>query len=227
MIASIIPLLALLGLLITLTSTGLGLVQGMEQVVPAPLSVNALVDQFGVPNVVTPIVLDLRLYDTVGEVIVFTLASMGVHHLLSSETAEPDLNPADDEAAVVLFRLGAVLNTLIAVELAVRGHLSPGGGFAAGVAGGTALALVLLFGGSAEATGAYRRIHAETLEESAVLIFIVLSLLLLEGFNLPSGEYGAVLSGGLLPILNILVGLKVTLGSWGMIQRFLTTNQLH
>ena len=81
MIASIIPLLALLGLLITLTSTGLGLVQGMEQVVPAPLSVNALVDQFGVPNVVTPIVLDLRLYDTVGEVIVFALASMGVHHL--------------------------------------------------------------------------------------------------------------------------------------------------
>ena len=227
MIAALIPLLALIGLLITLASTGIGLVQGMEQVVPAPLSVNALVDQFGVPNVVTPIVLDLRLYDTVGEVIVFTLASMGVHHLLSGETAERDLKPAEDEAAVVLFRLGAILNTLIAVELAVRGHLSPGGGFAAGVAGGTALALVLLFGGSADAMGAYRRIHAETLEESAVLIFIVLSLLLLEGFNLPTGQYGAVLSGGLLPILNILVGLKVTLGSWGMIQRFLTTNQLH
>ena len=227
MIAALIPLLALIGLLITLASTGIGLVQGMEQVVPAPLSVNALVDQFGVPNVVTPIVLDLRLYDTVGEVIVFTLASMGVHRLLSGETAERDLKPAEDEAAVVLFRLGAILNTLIAVELAVRGHLSPGGGFAAGVAGGTALALVLLFGGSADAMGAYRRIHAETLEESAVLIFIVLSLLLLEGFNLPTGQYGAVLSGGLLPILNVLVGLKVTLGSWGMIQRFLTTNQLH
>ena len=227
MIAALIPLLALIGLLITLASTGIGLVQGMEQVVPAPLSVNALVDQFGDPNVVTPIVLDLRLYDTVGEVIVFTLASMGVHHLLSGETAERDLKPAEDEAAVVLFRLGAILNTLIAVELAVRGHLSPGGGFAAGVAGGTALALVLLFGGSADAMGAYRRIHAETLEESAVLIFIVLSLLLLEGFNLPTGQYGAVLSGGLLPILNVLVGLKVTLGSWGMIQRFLTTNQLH
>ena len=227
MTASLIPLLALLGLLITLASAAIGLVQGMEQVVPAPLSVNALIDQFGVPNVVTPIVLDLRLYDTVGEVIVFTLASMGVHHLLKSESAEHDLKPAEDEAAVLLFRLGAILNTLIAIELAVRGHLSPGGGFAAGVAGGTALALVLLFGGSTQATGIYRRIHAETLEESAVLIFIVLSLLLLEGFNLPVGEYGAVLSGGLLPILNVLVGLKVTLGSWGMIQQFLTTNQLH
>ena len=127
----------------------------------------------------------------------------------------------------MLFRIAAVLNTLIAVELAVRGHLSPGGGFAAGVAGGTALALVLLFGGSTEAMRAYRTMRAEVLEESAVLLFIVLSLLLLEGINLPTGDYGAVLSGGLLPILNILVGMKVTLGSWGMIQRFLSTNQLH
>ena len=227
MIRYFVPLLALIGFAITLINAGCGLVEGMEQVIPGPLSVIALVDQFGVPNVVTPIVLDLRLYDTVGEVIVFTLASMGVHQMLHNEVAVEQLKPADDEAAVVLFRIGAILNTLIAVELAVRGHLSPGGGFAAGVAGGTALALVLLFGGSAEAMRAYRTIRADVLEESAVLLFIVLSLLLLEGVNLPTGNYGAVLSGGLLPILNILVGMKVTLGSWGMIQRFLTTNQLH
>ncbi len=227
MIRYFVPLLALIGFAITLINAGCGLVEGMEQVIPGPLSVTALVEQFGVPNVVTPIVLDLRLYDTVGEVIVFTLASMGVHQMLHNEVAAEQLKPADDEAAVVLFRIGAILNTLIAVELAVRGHLSPGGGFAAGVAGGTALALVLLFGGSAEAMRAYRTIRADVLEESAVLLFIVLSLLLLEGVNLPTGNYGAVLSGGLLPILNILVGMKVTLGSWGMIQRFLTTNQLH
>ena len=74
-----LPLLALMGFVITLVNAGCGLVEGMNQVVPGPLSATALVDQFGVPNVVTPIVLDLRLYDTVGEVIVFTLASMGVH----------------------------------------------------------------------------------------------------------------------------------------------------
>ena len=83
----------------------------------------------------TPIVLDLRLYDTVGEV------SPPRHKLAVSH---------------------AVLNTLIAVELAVRGHLSPGGGFAAGVAGGTALALVLLFGGSTEAMRAYRTMRCRS-----------------------------------------------------------------
>ena len=223
----LLPLLALIGFVVTLVNAGCGLVEGMNQVVPGPLSATALVDQFGVPNVVTPIVLDLRLYDTVGEVIVFTLASMGVHQLLHDEVASEELKPADDEAVVMLFRIAAVLNTLIAVELAVRGHLSPGGGFAAGVAGGTALALVLLCGGSTEAMRAYRTLRAEVLEESAVLLFIVLSLLLLESINLPMGDYGAVLSGGMLPILNILVGMKVTLGSWGMIQRFLSTNQLH
>ena len=129
--------------------------------------------------------LDLRLYDTVGEVIVFTLTSMGVHHLLSCEKEEINLRTTDDEAAVVLFRIGSILNTLIAVELAVRGHLSPGGGFAAGVAGGTALALVLLFGGSVGVIKAYETIRAEILEESAVLVFIVLSLLTLEGLELP------------------------------------------
>lgn len=223
----LMQILALIGLFITMAQSGRSLLDGMVNVIPPPLEVSELVELFKVPNVVTPIVLDLRLYDTVGEVIVFTLASMGVHHLLSCEKEEINLRTTDDEAAVVLFRIGSILNTLIAVELAVRGHLSPGGGFAAGVAGGTALALVLLFGGSVGVIKAYEKIRAEILEESAVLVFIVLSLLTLEGLELPMGTYGTVLSGGMLPILNILVGMKVTLGSWGMIQRFLTTNQLN
>jgi multicomponent Na+:H+ antiporter subunit B len=33
------------------------------------------------------------------------------------------------------------------------------------------------------------------------------------------GPYGALLSGGWIPLLNLLVGLKVTLGSWAMVQR--------
>ena len=227
MTTRLMQLLALVGLIVSIVAACSSLNDGMVQVIPPPMEIKDLVEQFNVPNVVTPIVLDLRLYDTVGEVIVFTLASMGVHHLLSRETEEINLKATEDEAAVVLFRIGAILNTLIAVELAVRGHFSPGGGFAAGVAGGTALALVLLFGGSEGAIKAYTTIRAEILEEGAVLVFIVLSLLTLEGLEFPMGTYGTVLSGGILPILNILVGMKVTLGSWGMIQRFLTTNQLN
>ena len=41
----------------------------------------------------------------------------------------------------MLARLGATIAALVSIELMLRGHLSPGGGFAAGVAGGTAIGL--------------------------------------------------------------------------------------
>jgi len=41
-----LPLLALMGFVITLVNAGCGLVEGMNQVVPGPLSATALVDQF-------------------------------------------------------------------------------------------------------------------------------------------------------------------------------------
>ena len=217
---------ALLGVLLITGRLIAELSGEFSEAAPGPMSALALVPVGGVPNVVTPIILDLRLYDTVGEVIVFTLASLGVHALVQEQRASADPGSGDDLAVTMQFRIAAVLNGLIAVELALRGHLSPGGGFAAGVAGGTAIALVLLVGGSDEAKRQYRQIHAGTLEESAVLVFIVLSCLIMEGLQLPMGVYGQLLSGGMLPVLNVLVGIKVTLGSWGMIQRFLGINQL-
>jgi multicomponent Na+:H+ antiporter subunit B len=41
----------------------------------------------------------------------------------------------------------------------------------------------------------------------------------LAGLELPQGRFGALLSGGWIPLLNALVAIKVTLGSWAMIQR--------
>lgn len=192
----------------------------------SPASVQELASSGGVPNVVSTIILNLRLYDTISEVIVFTLASMGVGLLLEKDLKMPTIKGFEDNSSITLFRIAAVLNSLLAVELALRGHLSPGGGFAAGVAGGTALALVLLCGGDRDAIAKYNHIKAGTLEEIAVLLFVVLSCLILEGINLPTGIYGDTLSGGMIPILNILIGIKVTLGSWGMVQRFLSTNEL-
>ncbi|MEO1673403.1 MAG: cation:proton antiporter, partial [Cyanobacteria bacterium J06631_2] len=40
-------------------------------------------------------------------------------------------------------------------------------------------------------------------------------------WQLPSGELGSLLSGGTIPLLNILVALKVTLGSWAVILLFI------
>jgi multicomponent Na+:H+ antiporter subunit B len=110
---------------------------------------------------------------------------------------------------------------MVALELALRGHLSPGGGFAAGVAGGTAIGLSLISGGAERAQRLYRRYRADLSEKAALLGFIAMAMLLLLGLSLPSGPFGTVLSGGWIPWLNMLVAVKVTLGSWAMVQLFM------
>jgi multicomponent Na+:H+ antiporter subunit B len=52
-------------------------------------------------------------------------------------------------------------------------------------------------------------------------VFIVLAVLTLIGFELPHGELGALVSGGVVPLLNILVAIKVALGSWTIVLIFI------
>jgi multicomponent Na+:H+ antiporter subunit B len=69
--------------------------------------------------------------------------------------------------------------------------------------------------------GIYQRWHAATWEKVSVMVFIILSIVTLAGLELPHGELGALMSGGILPILNILVAIKVALGSWAVVLIFI------
>jgi multicomponent Na+:H+ antiporter subunit B len=161
------------------------------------------------------------LYDTIFEVVVFTIAVMGAHYLLANERPFCAINQFTDQPSIVMARLGATIAALVGVELAIRGHLSPGGGFAAGVAGGTAIGLVAITSSTQWMQGIYKRWNAATWEKVSVLIFIVLSVITLAGYELPHGELGALFSGGVIPLLNILVALKVALGSWAAVLVFI------
>ena len=183
--------------------------------------VDAVVQESGVPNAVSGIIFRNRLYDTIFEVVVFTLAIMGVRFLLADEQPSPTVYQFTDHPSVVLARLGATIAALVSVELAIRGHLSPGGGFAAGVAGGTAIGLVAITSSSEWMEAIYHRWRAAMWEKISVLIFIVLALLTLVGIELPHRELGTLLSGGWIPILNVLVAIKVALGSWAAILVFI------
>lgn len=182
--------------------------------------VRVLSDQTEVPNLVSGVILHTRLFDTITEVVVFTLAALGVRYLLAPEAQQHEIRALTDPPSKVLCELGATISALIAVELALRGHLTPGGGFAAGVAGGTGVGLMLISGGANRAEKLYRLYRADLLEKLAVLAFMVVALLLLVGVELPAGQYGTLLSGGWIPVLNGLVALKVALGSWAMVQLF-------
>ncbi|MBD1852767.1 Na(+)/H(+) antiporter subunit B [Leptolyngbya sp. FACHB-711] len=183
--------------------------------------VEAVVQDSGVPNAVSGIIFRNRLYDTIFEVIVFTIAIMGAHFLLANERPFCSIYQFRDQPSIVLAQLGATIAAIVGVELAIRGHLSPGGGFAAGVAGGTAIGLVSITSSSQWMESIYQRWHSATWEKISVLMFIVLAVFTLIGIELPHGELGALLSGGVVPLLNILVAIKVALGSWAVILVFI------
>ncbi len=189
-----------------------------EQSIPI---VEAVVKDSGVPNAVSGIIFRNRLYDTIFEVVVFTIAIMGVTFLLANERPFCAIDSFSDRPSIILARLGATIAALVGIELALRGHLSPGGGFAAGVAGGTAIGLIAITSSSQWMQEIYKRWHTSKWEKVSVLIFIVLAVIKLSGFELPQGDFNTLFSGGVLPLLNFLVAIKVALGSWAAILVFI------
>ncbi len=199
--------------------------------------VESIVADSGVPNAVSGIIFRNRLYDTIFEVVVFTIAVLGVKFLLANEKPTetiyqmsasesrslraPRSGSLRDRPSIVLARLGATIAALVSIELAIRGHLSPGGGFAAGVAGGTAIGLIAITSSSQLMEKIYKKWRAAIWEKVSVLIFIVLAVFTLIGWEFPPGELGTLVSGGVIPILNVLVAVKVALGSWAAILLFI------
>lgn len=189
---------------------------------PLPYSiVDAIVLDSGVPNAVSGILFRNRLYDTIFEVMVFTIAIMGAHFLLENERPYKKVHRFTDPTSIIMARLGATIAALVGIELAIRGHLSPGGGFAAGVAGGTAIGLIAVTSHPDEMQATYRRWHIAVWEKVSVLVFILLAFITLSGVALPHGEMGTLVSGGILPLLNVLVAAKVALGSWAVVLLFI------
>ncbi|BAT55026.1 hypothetical protein NOS3756_40030 [Nostoc sp. NIES-3756] len=146
---------------------------------------------------------------------------MGAYFLLANEKPSSTIYRFTDQTSIVLARLGATIAAMVGIELAIRGHLSPGGGFAAGVAGGTAIGLIAITSSPEWMQGIYQRWQAAKWEKVSVLVFVVLAAITLTGIELPQGEMGALISGGIVPLLNILVALKVALGSWAVILVFI------
>jgi multicomponent Na+:H+ antiporter subunit B len=184
-------------------------------------AVEILATESGVPNTVTGLILRNRLYDTLFEVVVFSTAILGAQYLLADEQPTANVAQFTDIPSIVLARVGATISALIAVELAIRGHLTPGGGFAAGVAGGTAIGLVAITASSTWMEAIYKRWRAAMWEKLSVVAFIGVAVVALAGWELPRGELGDLFSGGWIPILNILVAIKVALGSWAAVLIFI------
>jgi multicomponent Na+:H+ antiporter subunit B len=167
---------------------------------------------------------DFRGVDTLGEEFILFAAAVGVLALLRVQRAEDAVaaEPRGPWAPTAQSRSLRSLATALAGPVLVlgifvitHGHLTPGGGFQGGVVLMTAILLIYLAGTNLR-SGGTRPLDAMELAEGAgaggfALIGvggIVLAGAFLENF-LPSGTVGNLVSGGVIPLLNISVGLEV------------------
>ena len=112
--------------------------------------------------------------------------------------------------------------TLFGFYLILHGHLSPGGGFQGGVVLGTAVILLFLSCGIEETERKIKVRYLSVIEESIILFFIFLGILgIITGYFflknfLPLGRAGQILSAGFMPLLNLIIGIKVAAGIFGI-----------
>jgi len=187
-----------------------------------------LATKTGASNLVSAIYLGARLYDTLFEVLVFTVAVIGVCFYLSERpsTARPSAIPEShvlQASAQILFPL--IL--LLGLYLTFFGHLSPGGGFSGGVVAASGLLLCVM---SIGLDTVYRRLSGAGIErlEWALPMLIVAVCVLPLAFGrsplsnlLPVGRARQVFGSPSILLLNILIGLKVLIGSWMVLHAFI------
>ena len=181
----------------------------------------------GAVNIVAGMILDYRAFDTFGESCVLFAAMCCVLALLRVDKGEDPLSqavedmsdryyePRGDAILQMAARVLAPAIILLGIYVVLNGHLSPGGGFSGGAIIGTGLILCLTAFGF-DRTGRYmteRLIKGLTV---GALAFYCLakSYSFYTGANhLPSviapGVPGSLLSAGLIPYLNICVGIVV------------------
>lgn len=184
----------------------------------------------GALNLVAGIYLNYRLYDTIFEVLVFTLAVLGVKLYLSRLKPERPLELEAIPESHLLYTSAALLFPAIAllgVYLTWSGHLGPGGGFGGGVMLGTSLLLLAIARGAEVVSERFHEQGLAAVGEGAVMVLLGLGLLspmlgrALFSDPLPPGRPGALLSGGWIPLLNLLIGLKVFIGTWIILHYFI------
>ena len=186
-------------------------------------------EETGAVNIVAGMILDYRAFDTLGESNVLFTAVCAVMlllrvsedkrrsaaHQLELETDDRMYEPKGDLILRYIARLLVPCILMLGMYIILNGHLSPGGGFSGGAVMGAGLILMLnAYGfGRMERFFTIRLFRAVTV---CALSFYALSKAysFFTGANhLPSvitpGTPGMIFSAGLIPYLNISVGLVV------------------
>ncbi len=179
----------------------------------------------GPSNIVTSIVADYRSFDTLGEVTVLFVSSLGVALLLAGANKrrmELSFKPNFMIRVGSRALFGIILMT--GVFITIHGHLTPGGGFP----GGTMIASSILLLYLADDQFRTKVKSFKVLESVMGSLYVIIGLVGLFAFDyflvnfLNNGIIGDLFSSGIIPIIYVLIGLKVGSEISGIIDNFLT-----
>ncbi len=165
-------------------------------------------------NAVTSVVTFFRGIDTVGEVTVLFLATTGIALMLS--TSQRTHEKISRQGSFIL-NVGSklLLNVIVlfGVYIIIHGHLSPGGGFQGGVVIATAFLLLFLANPNINLKHSILTLGESLSGVAYVLIAIIglfkMNILLGNFLPHPVSEIGELVSGGIIPLIYIIVGIKV------------------
>ena len=178
----------------------------------------------GAVNIVTGMILDYRAFDTLGESHVLFIATCTVLILLRvdkksiqdiSETNDRTHEPKNDVILQTVARILVPPIFIFGIYIILAGHLGPGGGFSGGAVIGAGLILYLNAFGFAKTERFFTAKTYRNMSFAALACYsIAKSYSFFTGANhiesiIPLGNPGAILSSGLILILNICVGVVV------------------
>lgn len=181
----------------------------------------------GAVNIVTGMILDYRAFDTLGESHVLFIATCTVLILLridkkkgKDSIAEREANdriyePKNDVILQTVARILVPPIIIFGIYVILCGHLGPGGGFSGGAVIGAGLILYLNAFGFAKTERFFTAKTYKWMSFGALACYaLAKSYSFYTGANeihsvIPLGTPGAILSSGLILILNICVGIVV------------------
>lgn len=195
----------------------------------------------GAANIISGIILDFRGFDTLGESHVLFIGACTVLILLrlsSGDTpeeqkerleAEADdrhYEPRHDPILQGCARILVPLLLVFGIYILLNGHLSPGGGFSGGAVLGAGLILHLTAFGFKQSEKFFTFKTFRTVTTISLMTYAISKgYVFFTGANgienhIGTGEFGAILSGGIMLLLNIVVGMVVACTMYGLFTLF-------
>lgn len=178
----------------------------------------------GAVNIVTGMILDYRAFDTLGESHVLFIATCTVLILLRTdrkgnaealENNDRAYEPKNDVILQTIARLLVPFIVIFGIYIILCGHLGPGGGFSGGAVIGAGLILYVSAFGFAKTERFFTSKTYKWMSFGALACYCLSKTYsFYSGANhiesiIPLGTPGAILSSGLILLLNICVGVVV------------------